>query len=196
MRNFQFYHFEKQNIRNSSQTSIRIIATHIYYLISRNNLDLDQQVQLIYLRFPDNCWLLLFDLWESTYQEPTYKRYKTEQLFIISTKRASLSYLAWRKPILCFWYFLFCKFWCCFFLSFIGCNWKANMQLERERCNVIQVTSVGGAMSPPPPKLGFRSGSLIRIEPLKTKVRLKVIVLLLHHVVDVGELRISRLLPF
>jgi hypothetical protein len=59
---------------------------------------------------------------------------------------------------------------------------------------VIQVTSVGGAMSPPP-KLGFRSGSLIRIEPLKAKVRLKVI-MLLHHVVDVGELSISRLLPF
>ncbi len=62
MRNSQFHHFEKQNIRNSSQTSIKIIATHIYYLISRNNLDLDQQVQPIYLRFPDNCWLLIFNL--------------------------------------------------------------------------------------------------------------------------------------
>jgi hypothetical protein len=47
-----------------------------------------------------------------------------------------------------------------------------------------------------PPKLGFRSGSLIRIEPLKAEVRLKVIVLLLHHVVEVGELSISSLLPF
>jgi hypothetical protein len=37
---------------------------------------------------------------------------------------------------------------------------------------------------------------LIRIEPLKAEVRLKVIVLLLHHVVDVGELSINRLLPF
>ncbi len=46
------------------------------------------------------------------------------------------------------------------------------------------------------PKLGFRSGSLIRIEPLKTEVRLKVIVLLLHQVVDVGELSINILLPF
>ncbi len=68
------------------------------------------------------------------------------------------------------------------------------MQLEREICNVIQVTSVGGEMSPP--KLGFCSGSLIRIESLKAKVRLKVIVLLLHHVVEVGELSISRLLSF
>ncbi len=68
------------------------------------------------------------------------------------------------------------------------------MQLEREICNGIQVTLVGGAMSSP--KLGFRSGSLIRIEPLKAKVRLKVIMLLLHQVVDVGELSINRLLPF
>ena len=68
------------------------------------------------------------------------------------------------------------------------------MQLEREICNVIQVTSVGGEISPP--KLGVCSGSLIRIEPLKAELRLKVIVLLLHHVVEVGELRISRLLPF
>ena len=80
------------------------------------------------------------------------------------------------------------------FSSFIGCNWKANMQCEREICSVIQVTSVGGTMSPP--KLGFRLGSLIRIEPLKAKVRLKVIMLLLHHVVEVGELHIHRLLPF
>ncbi len=62
MSNSQFYHFEKQNIRNSSQTSIRVIATLIYYLISYNNLDSDQQVQLIYLRLPDNCWLLIFNL--------------------------------------------------------------------------------------------------------------------------------------
>ena len=68
------------------------------------------------------------------------------------------------------------------------------MQLEREICNVIQVTSVGGEMSPP--KLDFHSGSLIRIESLEAEVRLKVIVLLLHHVIDVGELSISRLLPF
>jgi hypothetical protein len=80
------------------------------------------------------------------------------------------------------------------FSSFIRCNWKANMQLEREICNVIQVTSVGGEISPP--KLGFPSGSLIRIEPLKAEVRLNIIVLLLHHVVDVGKLSISRLLPF
>ncbi len=71
------------------------------------------------------------------------------------------------------------------------------MQLKREICNVIQVISMGGGeISHLSPKLGFRSGSLIRIEPLKTEVRLKVIVLLLHHVVEVGELRISRLLPF
>ncbi len=80
------------------------------------------------------------------------------------------------------------------FSFFIRCNWKANMQLGREICNVIQVTLVGGAMSPP--KLSLRSGSLIRIEPLKAKVRLKVIVLLLHHVVDVGKLSISKFLPF
>jgi hypothetical protein len=47
-----------------------------------------------------------------------------------------------------------------------------------------------------PPKLGFHSGSMMRIKPLKAKVRLKVIVLLLHHVVEVGELSISRLLSF
>ncbi len=68
------------------------------------------------------------------------------------------------------------------------------MQLEREICNVIQVTSAGGEMSPS--KLGFRSGSLIRIEPLKAEVHLKVIMLLLHQVVDVGELSISSMLPF
>ncbi len=68
------------------------------------------------------------------------------------------------------------------------------MQLERKICNVIQVTSVGGARSPS--KVGFRLGSLIRIEPLKAKVCLKVIMLLLHYVVDVGKLSISRLLPF
>jgi hypothetical protein len=78
------------------------------------------------------------------------------------------------------------------FSRFTRCNWKANMQVKRE--SVIQVTSVGGEISPP--KLGFRSGSLIRIEPLKARVRVKVIVLLLHHVVDVGELSISRSLPF
>ncbi len=69
------------------------------------------------------------------------------------------------------------------------------MQLEREICNVIQVTSVGGEMSPHL-KLGFRLGSLIMIEPLEEEVRLKVIVLLLHHFVEVGELSISRLLQF
>ena len=61
------------------------------------------------------------------------------------------------------------------FSSFIRCNWKENMQLKREIYNVIQVTSVGGEMSPP--KLVFRSGSLVRIEPLEAEVRLKVIVL-------------------
>ncbi len=65
------------------------------------------------------------------------------------------------------------------------------MQLEREICNAIQVTSVIS-----PPKLGFRSGYLLRSEPLEAEVRLKVIMLLLHHVVEVGELSISRLLPF
>ena len=59
---------------------------------------------------------------------------------------------------------------------------------------MIQVTLVGGEISPP--KLGFRSGSLIRIESQEAEVRLKVIVLLLHQVVDVGELSISILLPF
>ncbi len=67
------------------------------------------------------------------------------------------------------------------------------MQLEREICNVIQVSSAGGEMSPS--KLGLRLGSLIRIEPLEAEVRLKVIVLLLDHVVDVGKLSISSLLP-
>ncbi len=47
-----------------------------------------------------------------------------------------------------------------------------------------------------PPKLVFRSRSLIRIEPLEAEVRLKVIMLLLHHVGEVGELSISSLLPF
>jgi hypothetical protein len=46
------------------------------------------------------------------------------------------------------------------------------------------------------PKLAFRSGSLVRIEPLEAEVRLKIIMLLLHQVVDVGELSISILLPF
>ncbi len=54
----------------------------------------------------------------------------------------------------------------------------------------------GGRDVSPPPKLGFCLGSLVRIEHLKAEVRLKVIVLLLHHVVDVGELSISSLLPF
>jgi hypothetical protein len=65
------------------------------------------------------------------------------------------------------------------------------MQLEREICNAIQVTSVIS-----PPKLGFRSGYLLRSEPLEAEVRLKVIMLLLHHVIEVGELSISILLPF
>ena len=62
---------------------------------------------------------------------------------------------------------------------------------------MIQVTLVGGQTFPPPsPKLAFHSGSLVRIEPLEAEVCLKIIVLLLHHVVEVGELSISVLLPF
>ena len=74
------------------------------------------------------------------------------------------------------------------FSSFIRCNWKANMQGD--------TSYLSGERDTSPPKLGFRSGSLIRIEPLKAEVRLKVIVLLLHHVLEVGVLSISRLLPF
>ncbi len=59
---------------------------------------------------------------------------------------------------------------------------------------MIQVTLVGGETSPP--KLGFCLGSLIRIESLNAEVSLKVIVLLLHQIVDVGELSVSILLPF
>ncbi len=58
---------------------------------------------------------------------------------------------------------------------------------------MIQVTLVGGETFP---KIGFRLGSLIRIESLEAEVRLKVIVLLLHQIVDVVELSISILLPF
>ncbi len=91
------------------------------------------------------------------------------------------------KPNLSFWYILFCKLLCCFQVY--------RMQLEREIRNMIQVTPVRGEMSPPP-KLGFRSGSLIKIEPLKAEVRLRVLMLLLHQVVDVDELSISSLMLF
>ena len=59
---------------------------------------------------------------------------------------------------------------------------------------MIQVTSVGGEASPP--KLAFRSGTLVWVESLEVKVCLQVGLLLLHHRVDVGELLVSMLLPF
>ncbi len=65
---------------------------------------------------------------------------------------------------------------------------KENMQCD--------TSYPSGGRDVSPPKLGFHSGSLVRIEPLEAEVRLKVIVLLLHHVVEVCELSVNRLLPF
>nr|AAX95264.1 hypothetical protein [Oryza sativa Japonica Group]AAX95931.1 hypothetical protein LOC_Os11g26470 [Oryza sativa Japonica Group]ABA93387.1 hypothetical protein LOC_Os11g26470 [Oryza sativa Japonica Group] len=70
---------------------------------------------------------------------------------------------------------------------------KINMHMEREICNDTSYLSGARDVSP---KLGFHSESLIRIESVKAEVSLKIIVLLLHQVVDVGELSISILLLF
>ncbi len=82
------------------------------------------------------------------------------------------------KPILSFWYFLFYKFLCCFQVY--------KMQLESKHAigkkNMQGDTSYLSGGRDVSPKLGFRLGSLVRIEPLKSKVCLQVIVLLLHHV--------------
>ena len=96
------------------------------------------------------------------------------------------------KPNLSFWYILFCKFLCCFQVYKMQSESKHAIGKENMQCDTSYIS--GGKMSPP--KLGFRSGSVIRLESLEAEVCLKVIVLLLHSVVEVGKLSIGRLLPF